>query len=150
MARHAARGRGGCRDPHVLSRHCAAASPLDWAMTTGRVIRRQSCLGLPGSCAGGAVVCGVPNLLSRGGDPVSPHFSKRLGSRISKPRPCAPSLALYRTGNKCLNFQIFPCIWKRHLSSPVHSIIINYLFSMMHFKLRSILSFIHRAMKGSF
>lgn len=118
-----------------------------------RVIGGRSRLGLRGPGAGGAVVCGVPSPSlpgGRGGYPFSPHFSRCPGSGVSKPRPCAPRLALRKTGNKCLDFQILPCIPKRHLPSPVHSIIINCLFSVMHFKLRSILSFIHRAANGSF
>lgn len=103
----------------------------------------------PGFVRGRCCGLWVPHPSLPGG-PGFPSLFQTFGEKGSKLRPCAPSPALHRTGSKCLNFQIFPCIPKRHLSSPVHSIIINRLFSVMHFKLRTVLPFIHRAMNGSF
>lgn len=147
----AARSAGSGRPPGPP---CPAPSlrgraSLGRAMTAGRVVRGQSCLGPPGFVRGRCCGLWVPHPSLPGG-PGFPSLFQTFGEKGSKLRPCAPSPALHRTGSKCLNFQIFPCIPKRHLSSPVHSIIINRLFSVMHFKLRTVLPFIHRAMNGSF
>ena len=65
------------------------------------------------SCIGGVVVCGVPSasILTKG-YMFSPEFSKCLGSRVSIPGSCPPSIALRRTNKKSLNFKSPPHIPK--------------------------------------
>ena len=100
--------------PGVLSCPCKPASPPHGAVTIGRD-SGQSWLGLQGTRVGTAVVWGCPVPPFSQGESFYSHFLKCLRSKISNPRPCPPSLALPRAGNKSLNLQMFPCIPKCHL-----------------------------------
>lgn len=98
----------------VFSDRCAAASPPEFAVTTGRVnrgtIATQSLGFLHGRSCG---LWGLQALLSPQRHSFFPELSRCLRSRASI-HDLLPSLDLPGTGSKSLKFQIFP----RHFRSP--------------------------------
>ena len=132
--------------PHVRPRLCGDHREGH----QGTIVTRSPWFVRERSCGLG----GVPSpYFLPGGTRFLFEFSNYLGSRVSSPRPCPLSLALSRAGNKSLNVRNPPHIPKAIFPSLIHSIIINYLSSVVHFKQTqyfNCLSFSPRALDGPF
>lgn len=118
--RHAASGLRPQPEPAVFSDRCAAASPLEFAVTMGRVIYQgtiatQSLGFLHGRSCG---LWSLQDLLSPQRHSFFSELSRCLRIRASI-HDCLPSLDLPGTGSTSLNFQIFPWLF-RSPSSPLH------------------------------